>query len=233
MISTLTTTTHINIEREENNMSKFNDYAKRLNEIATEAFSEYNKAAENLERAKRNIKAYPFKPVTDAEYELKRAKANADLKEAENKMQTARLEKYLDNIKAVRKELEAAVDRESSAKPEQIDPSVMELLKSGIMNPREMDDLLSKMAKAENFTMVRLIGKYAAEAAKTVLSEKGDAGVALSKDYQAVAYTADNTGLDNLLTGFDFLRDTFYRCTQNPAMIQHWNELTGSIIDRF
>ncbi|MBQ8667712.1 MAG: hypothetical protein IJ526_12760 [Lachnospiraceae bacterium] len=214
-------------------MSKFNEYARKLNDIATEAFSEYGKATENLKRAKLKVKSYPFKSITDAEYELKRAKANAELMEAEKDMKAARLDKYLDNIKAVRKELETAVDLESSAKPEQIDPSAMELLKSGIMNPREMDDLLAKMTKDGNFTMVRLIGKYAAEAAKSVLSEKGDAGVTLSKDYQAVAYTADNTGLDNLLTGFDFLSDTFYRCTQNPTMIPHWNELTGSIIDRF
>ena len=50
-------------------MSKFNQYAKRLNETAQEAFMQYKKAEMNLKRTGETVKDWDAEKIAGNDYE--------------------------------------------------------------------------------------------------------------------------------------------------------------------
>ena len=65
-------------------MSRFNSYAKRMNEIANATFEEYRRAEAAVKSAESRYNAYPRRNGTDPAYMAKSARAEADLAEASN-----------------------------------------------------------------------------------------------------------------------------------------------------
>lgn len=217
-------------------MSKFNTYAKRLDTIAKEAFKEYREKEAAYKKAEQRAKEYPQRGgAVNAEYAAKAARAQADLYEARAAFEAARrtfLEKPGASIKAVRSELVAAVNDAFSVDPKQLDGNTLELLKSGIMDSGEYAKLLSEAAAAGNATMVRLIGKYANDAAAEVADKYGmndrRAAELRAVSYQSRAYTG-SVYVDN----YDVITDIFNRCTNNPALIDKWDDLTREMVENF
>ena len=78
--------------------------------------------------------------------------------------------------------------------------------------------------------MVRLIGKYANDRAtdeqKTLLPV--DRSVLLS-----IAHSSRQVNGAEYLAGFHLIEDVFSRCIDNPAMINHFDELTQETIANF
>ena len=105
-------------------MSSFNEYARKLDEIARAAFKESKSAAARLERATAARKHHMD--------EVAAARAKAEYMEAEQAVRDVRRKmdegEYRQQINATRKELAAAVDEAFKVKPEQIDGSALELL---------------------------------------------------------------------------------------------------------
>ena len=93
-------------------MGKFNNYAKRMNEIANAAFSEYREKEAAVKSAESRYNAYPRRNGADPAYMAKSARAEADLAEARNAFDQMRRHLFDDKrreIAAVRAELEKAV----------------------------------------------------------------------------------------------------------------------------
>lgn len=216
-------------------MSKFNDYAKRVDKIARDIFAEYTEAENALKAAEAQSRKYPQRHgVTDYEYAARSTRAQANLAEAKNKLKKVqeRMVAHNSDIAAIRKELATALDAEYSADPAALDSSTLELLKSGILRDSEYVRLMNSAAEAGNTTMMRIIGKYAADAEEEV-SKKYGKGDQRAMNLRAVAYHSNTDAVGDKLGEFDVLAEAFQRTTNNTAMIGFWGELTGSIIENF
>ena len=217
-------------------MSKFNTYAKELDAVARDAFKELNEAKTALDRATEKRDAYPEKHgIVNAEYAAKSARAKADYVEARDKYDVLRRslpESCNGKIKEIRERLEKSLAARYEVKPEHVDGNAVELLKSGIMRPDDYASLFNKMVGAENFTMARLIGKYAADSANAIAEKDGNN----SPDAVQLRTIANNARTYNgnvYREAFDFLKDTLHRSLKNPAMIPSWDMLTAETVSNF
>ena len=216
-------------------MSKFNGYAKKLDEQARAALKAYRDAEAAYKKAEQRAKEYPQRNgFVDANYAAKSARAQADFLEAKQAYETARrtFRESDTQFNAMRRELAAAIDDAYSADPAQLDTATLELLKSGILTGSEYAKLLEQAKAASNPTMVRMIGRYAGEAAKARGESHGmndrEATALRMAEYNSRSYTGGDR-----LEAFDNMVNLYHRCTNNPAMIDHWDELNGEIVERF
>lgn len=216
-------------------MSKFNSYAKKLDEQARVAFKAYRDAEAAYKKAEQKAREYPQRNgMVNADYAAKSARAQADFLEAKQAYETARrtFRESDTQFNAMRRELAAAIDDAYSADPAQLDTATLELLKSGILTGSEYAKLLEQAKAASNPTMVRMIGRYAGEAAKARGESHGmndrEATALRMAEYNSRSYTGGDR-----LQAFDNMVELYHRCTNNPAMIDHWDRFTAETIEKF
>lgn len=216
-------------------MSKFNSYAKKLDEQARAAFKVYRDAEAAYKKAEQKAREYPQRNgMVNADYAAKSARAQADFLEAKQAYETARrtFRESDTQFNAMRRELAAAIDDAYSADPAQLDTATLELLKSGILTGSEYAKLLEQAKAASNPTMVRMIGRYAGEAAKARGESHGmndrEATALRMAEYNSRSYTGGDR-----LQAFDNMVELYHRCTNNPAMIDHWDEFTAETVENF
>lgn len=212
-------------------MSKFNSYARKMNEIANATFAEYRAKSDAVKSAESRSKAYPRRNGADPAYLAKSARAEADLAEARNAFDQMRRHLFDDKrreIVAVRAELVEALNKEYAADPSKVDMQTLELLRSGIMSADEYSRLIDAAASNGNHTMVRLIAKSAADMAEKTT---GDADV--SRSYRLVSHRGKGNDGNEYLQAFDFLVDTYNRCERNFALSGKWDELTSPVVESF
>lgn len=149
-------------------MSKYNHFARRLNDLFHETAAEYASLAEALEKAEQEAQKYTeHHPGTV--YEAKQMAAKAALSAAKEVFRHgvndlfARYEKGVNDLTA---ELEKAVQGECVAKPADIDNNALELLKSGVMTASDYAAMVDQYSS--NATMARIIHKFADERRQTV-----------------------------------------------------------------
>ena len=211
-------------------MSKFNNYAKKLNEIANATFTEYPEKSDAVKSAESRYNAYPRRNGADPAYMAKSARAEADLAEARNAFDQMRRHLFDDKrreIAAVRVELEKAVFDAFAADPKSVDGNTLALMNSGIMTADEYSRLIASAIASGNYTMTRLLAKSAADMAEKV----NDSDVARS--YRLVSHKGKGMDGREYLQAFDFLTDTFNRCERNFALSTKWDELTSPVVDSF
>ena len=225
-------------------MSEFNDYAVRMNDIVKAAFAEYSKASDRLTTAEENLKNNPAPMYpTDSQFtELseKHARAQADYYKAEQGLKDVRkklIEDYPREIKSLRGELEEALTSAFRVDPAKIDNATMELLKSGVCTPDEYAFLFKKARDANNATMARLIGKYAADAsAAAVEAAGGFLNDPTATEFRIVADAANRYNGKQWLDAFDYLTNCYNRAAQNPAVLSHGYDLDGlmaAVVEKF
>ena len=211
-------------------MSKFNNYARKMNEIANATFEEYRRAEAAVKSAESRHNAYPRRNNADPAYMAKSARAEADLAEARSAFEQVRRHLFDDKrreIAAVRAELEKAVFDAFAADPKSVDANTLALMNSGIMTADEYSRLIDSAIASGNFTMTRLLAKSAADMAEKVT----DSDVARS--YRLVSHKGKGMDGREYLQAFDFLADTFNRCERNFALSTKWDELTSPVVDSF
>lgn len=209
-------------------MTRFNVYAKRANEIAKANFEKFTKAEKACKKAEKTYEG--LRPDTTA---LERAKCRIALEDARETYTKAKRDfadssREFDNI---RKELITALDNAYSVDPAKLDNNTLELLKSGILSGREYIKLLKEAQAADNVTMVRLIGKYAGDAAKTRSEKYGnDSDTASMRiaEHESRSFTGGDR-----LEAYDTMTSIYNRCIKNPLMIDHWDELVSSTVENF
>lgn len=211
-------------------MSKFNSYARKMNEIAHATFAEYREKNEAVKSAESRYRAYPWRDGADPTYLAKSARAKADLAEANAQFEHCRrhlFEEQQKDIAVIRAELVEALNKEYAADPSKVDMQTLELLRSGIMSADEYSRLIDAAASSGNHTMVRLIAKSAADMAEKAT----DTDVARS--YRLVSHRGKGNDSNEYLRAFDFLADTFSRCERNFALSTKWDELTSPVVESF
>lgn len=201
-------------------MGKYKTYADRVDTLAREAFAKVKDAKAALEKAERQAQAYPQRSgAVDAEYYAKSARAAADLAEAKQNYTAAMrgISTLNENIRGIRSELAAQIDKDGRANPEAVDTATLELLKSGILTESDYVGLLEK--NSDNLTMTRLIKKNIEDNAKIMSNTPARQhlmGLALSIDTDSQA-----------LQSFDVIADVCSRVEHNTGMIDHYDSLTA------
>lgn len=217
-------------------MSKFNDYARRLDTLARENFQKYTNAKEAYEDACDKLDQYPqrFGYVSE-EYERKRLRAIADHADAKAAFDVVKNE-YADTVREVEKiraELVNAIEADYIVDPAQLDNNTLELMKSGVLKPADYERFMNDAIENENHAMVRMIAKYAEEASKALETS----GVDQKTYYEGrerlnnVVNACKTDDGREYLEAFDFLADVYKRSVNNPAMIPFWDQLTTHAVE--
>ena len=211
-------------------MSKFNGYARKVNEIANAAFAEYREKEAAVKSAESRYNAYPRRNGADPAYMAKSARAEADLAEARNAFDQMRRHLFDDKrreIAAVRAELEKAVFDAFAADPKAVDMNTLALMNSGILTAAEYNRLIDASTAAGNHTMVRLL----AQSAKDRADKVNDSDTA--REYRLVAQKGKGANGREFLEAFDYMGDVFNRCERNFALAGKWGELTADVVENF
>lgn len=211
-------------------MSRFNSYAKRMNEIANATFEEYRRAEAAVKSAESRYNAYPRRNGADPAYLAKSARAEADLAEARNAFDQMRRHLFDDKrreIAAVRAELEKAVFDAFAADPKAVDMNTLALMNSGILTAAEYNRLIDASTAAGNHTMVRLL----AQSAKDRADKVNDSDTA--REYRLVAQKGKGANGREFLEAFDYMGDVFNRCERNFSLAGKWDELTADVVENF
>ena len=214
-------------------MSKYNSYARNLDEAFRAARDEYTAVYNELTKAKENASAAGLDAV-------KKQIATLQLQEAENKMRTeaARIWAEFDAKAAdLRRALEKEVQTSNLADPSAIDSNAVELMKTGVLT---VDDYFGFADRYDgNPTMLKLIGHYAKEAADSADDRKDK--VALTVLAQDCAKGTGKTlkAWDNLMTAANYCSGrggSGHRRTTpglTLSMGEWWEQLSGEIVENF
>lgn len=211
-----------------------NDYAEQIRALAHETFGEIQRADEAVKAAEQRMRETPVMNGRGAEYAARAAAAKAKYAaavDAQNKLRFQLPDSASSKLAAIRRQYAAELEQRYTMDPAQLDPAALELLKSGTMRPADYDAMLNKADDAGNFTMTRLIAKYAREAAAAAAEKNGPH----DPKAQALRYIAQSgcgDPVEAALTGFDYVGDAFRRCVRNPSMIRYWDELTAPALER-
>lgn len=211
-------------------MSKFNNYARKLNEIANATFTEYRAKSDAVKSAESKYNAYPWRDGADPTYLAKSARARADLAEAKAQFEHCRRHLFDDKrreIAAVRAELEKALGDEYAADPSKVDMNTLALMNSGILTAAEYNRLIDASTAAGNHTMVRLL----AQSAKDRADKVNDSDTA--REYRLVAQKGKGANGHEYLEAFDYMGDVFNRCERNFSLSGKWDELTSPVVESF
>ena len=211
-------------------MSKFNSYARKVNEIANAAFAEYRGKEAAVKSAESRCNAFPRRNGADPAYLARSARAEADLCEARNAFDQMRRHLFDDKrreIAAVRAELEKALGDEYAADPSKVDMNTLALMNSGILTAAEYNRLIDASTAAGNHTMVRLL----AQSAKDRADKVNDSDTA--REYRLVAQKGKGANGREFLEAFDYMGDVFNRCERNFALAGKWGELTADVVENF
>ena len=212
-------------------MSKYNSYAKRVNDIARGAFAEYNTALEAFNTAKKAYTSHPYVGMTtgaiSAENAASLARAKADylmaqtvLDAAKNKLQSGK-----ESIRGIQREFVDALEKDVRIDPSKLDMGTLEILKSGIVRPEEYSKLIAD--NANNPTMIRMIASYAKKDSENVIEKSAKFTL-----LRAIEESKNASG-DAYRESFDNLCGTYDHCANNPLMIGHWEEFTAETVENF
>ena len=222
-------------------MSKFNIYARRLDEAFKEARSEYNTAFCALQEAQQVSRdANAWRPGDSAEEkQVRTARAALRLHDTEasfNEVSARVWDNFKTTRRTIRAELEQEVRAANLANPDAIDNNALELLKTGILSPADYSAFMERFDG--NATMLKLVGHYAAEAAKTTDSRKQAAALnAIALDCQS-GEGAVMRAFDDLCKVSDYCRGERHegdrlRPEHTAIMSEKWDDLAGEAVESF
>lgn len=226
-------------------MTKYNNYAQKLDAAFKEARDQYAALAKTLEAAKTALdSAKAWRPDADREeQELAVARANIAYKTAENALRNSDVwERFNQTRRELRAGLETEVKAGSLADPAALDAGAMTLLQLGALT---VDDFYSFANRFDNNpTMLRVISKYAADAAASLRDDgtpaaRRDAAAlnALSLDCRS-GQGKTMSRWDELETLSDYCSGQTHRGEKAPAdhtvaMGKHWEKLTADAVRDF
>ena len=174
-----------------------------------------------------------YQPFIDDAKALDAAKVAYD--DAKAAMQSATQELY-----KIRAALQEDLKQKYTPKAADLDLAAVELLKSGILKPDEMQRMMQEAFEAGNMTMCRTIQHYANEASAREQQQNGGRDTERARAFRTVANMPIDNGASGYslnehdkLQAFDVLTDALSRILNNPQMADYWDELTAPIVSNF
>lgn len=220
-------------------MSQYNHYAKDLDAAFKEARDEHVRLVSELNKARAELESTKtWKPGEDKQKkEAAVMRATVAYKDAENSLRTS---VAWETFNHKRSELRAALATElqvnSIVNPDAVDAAALELLKSGVMTAADYSAFVVKFDN--NGTMLRLIARYASEAAKST-EDRAEAA-----NLNAIALTCRD-GQGRTLREWDNLSALADRCSGQSStgmrggadhianMAAHWEDVAAATIAAF
>ena len=120
----------------------------------------------------------------------------------------------------------------STAEPSRIDLATIELMKAGVMSSSEYRRIFDAARADGNHTMARIIAKYAEGEVDKAISRYGENGDVTS-DFRQIVFDGNHENGGEYLEAFDAFTSVYDRTERNPALIDHWDELTSAAIEQF
>lgn len=220
-------------------MSQYNHYAKDLDAAFKAARDEHASLVSELSKAKAELEhAKAWKPGEGKqEKETAIMRATVAYKDAENVLRNSTA---WESFNTKRSELRAALASELQANsivdPDAIDTAALKLLESGVMTAADYSAFAVKFDN--NGTMLRLIARYASEAAKNTENS------AESASLNAIALDC-RSGQGRTLREWDNLSEIADRCSGQSItgarggadhianMAAHWEDVASATIAAF
>ena len=143
-------------------MSRYNDYARRLDSAFKEARDEHARLVNDLNKAKTELEhAKAWRPSeSKQEKETAIMRATVTYKDAENALRNSTAwESFNSKRSELRAALAAELQANSIVDPDAIDAAALKLLESGVMTSADYSAFAVKFDN--NGTMLRLIARYA------------------------------------------------------------------------
>lgn len=222
-------------------MSVYKTHAARLDAAYREAFSEYKKLYSDVKEAEYRVKLHHAMAPGgfDHNHNAEANRLNLVREEAERRF-INRSHGIWEDFRAkraqIRAELETANRAANLASPDAIDHNALELLKSGVLSTEDMAHFAEHYDS--NPTMLRLIGKYAKDAA-AAHEEQGDLRSAAV--FNKIALDVSK-GHSRAVRRFDELSAVADHCGASSdvkrmkpsniiAMGNHWEDLAAPLMD--
>lgn len=206
-------------------MSRFNHYAKKLEELTFEAAKKLKEAEAKEESTRQSLSAFPERNgFVDANYQLERNKRIVAHDEAVLNLRNVKetVPKELSRqLAEMRSKLKAEADDYFAVDPSQLQPEVVSFLKSDMLNLNDYNKLMKAAIADNNVTMIRIIADSANKSADNTTDN--DTRLKL----KAIATEADIYTSDNYLTAFDSLVSVSESCMNNIRLVDHWNTDLG------
>lgn len=209
----------------------FEKYTKKLHELAVESFVKYIDAAKQLENAEKAVREYPLHDkagLLQQEYFEKAVNAAQARNNAKKEIDAAaaNMQETLRKIQDLRGEFFKAVRDYFYPYGKDIDADELKVLQSGIMSPDEYEYMYQVEKNCKNWTMMRIIGKYAGETAAQFEESNPDAAAML----RGICLDANTDRKAMYIDAFDGLVSVYESTVNNPQIIDKWAELTAPSI---
>lgn len=165
-----------------------------------------------------------------ARHNLFAENARIEATENEQNFQTIRKGRYdiIDKAAQIKAQMKAELEAAAVVNPADVDANTMRLIDSGILTGADYAKLYSDAETAGNVTMMRLIGKYAGDAAEIA---EGDDRATLNNIYhsaKSVSGRDDLTAYDHTVSALTYGIGTVESGREeNPTTIQFWIDSTG------
>ncbi len=214
-------------------MSKYNDYARELDNAFKTARTAYIDAYNKLQDAKNALdESKEFrKEKKVGENEIIRKKAELEYSQAKQEfedVQRTAWPGYESTVKKLTSELDKAIQKDNVASPDALDENGLKLLESGVMSADDYADMLQRYDN--NPTMLKIVGKHAEQRANEL--EGTEQAIERGKLFQ-IAHIANN-GHNSVRRNWD----TIVRCAETYSgqkrphsepgfvckMSEHWDE---------
>ena len=222
-------------------MSEFNSFAVEVDAAIKAYFERYRSAQKRVNDLKEKLREAAKDQTREGQYNL--ARLQVDLNAAQEVVTAVKRENadVLQGINKTRENLKSEADKVFCADPSKIDPNVMKLFEYGILSVSEFEALSDKAVKEHNYTMLRILGAAANEAAEGHYKNDRDAIQRLSM----VSHRATEHTTGAVLRSFDQIVSAAKyavgdpnayssdRSEPNEFFFDHWDEVAGAAIENF
>lgn len=222
-------------------MSRFNSFAVEVDTAIKAYFERYRGAKAKVIDLEGKVEKAAMDHSLEGQYRL--AKLKVDLSAAQDAFSAVKREnkEILREINKTRANLEIEADKVFCVDPSKIDDKTMKLLEIGIMTVADFEALAVNAAAVENYTMLRILGHAADEAAEGYYKGNRTAVQRLS----VVSDLADRYTTGAVLHSFDEIvsvakiavgdPDAYSkeRSEPNEYFFDHWDEVAGAAIEDF
>lgn len=211
-------------------MSKYNIYAKRVDELAKKNFAAYMVAKEDCEAKRKVVENHPYRAqvgIIPAEQAASLARAKADYAEAMAKLEAAAkvMADGKETVRDIQREFMRQIDADYALNPEALDMAALKIVESGVMKPAEYSVMLEKYS--DNPTMARMIGQNAKDRLEKTVDPKE------RKVLRSAMVYADSCDGSAQKENFDGLCTIYDRCVNNPLMVGMWESFTAEMVENF
>lgn len=220
-------------------MSRYNSYARQLDTFFKEARDEHARLVSELNKAKDELESAKAWRPSESKQEKETAimRATVAYKDAENALRNSTAwESFNSKRSELRAALAAELQANSIVDPDAVDTAALKLLESGVMTAADYSAFAVKFDN--NGTMLRLIARYAGEAAKST-EDRSEAA-----NLNAIAL-ACRSGQGKCLREWDNLSEIADRCSGQSLtgarggadhianMAAHWEDVASATIAAF